>query len=200
MDNADVRLRLGPVVEDDRALGLDEPALTERPIQGPGHQEHRRPVRTVLRLLDEQQAIEQLDGVVLVEKARGSIRRSYSWRVQRYWAGCSAYLISHYSSNNAMTGAAKPGRMSSPESVSVSVSSAYFDERPVDVHAVRPRIDEPDELHVGGEVLAKLRCEIVHGVVSRQHLDDDSGATSRKALGATNGVGVTARVEANLAV
>ena len=31
--DADVRLGLGAVVEDDRALGLDEPALAERSLQ-----------------------------------------------------------------------------------------------------------------------------------------------------------------------
>src|SRR5678815_3022396 len=69
MDDADVRLRLGPVVEDDWTLGLNEPALAERPLRRLCHEEHRRPVQAVLRFLQEQQSIEQLDRVVLIEEA-----------------------------------------------------------------------------------------------------------------------------------
>src|SRR5207245_5952184 len=68
-DDADVRLRLGPVTENDRTLCLDEPTLSERPLHRLRHEKHRRPVRAVLRLLHEQQAIEQLDRVVFVEEA-----------------------------------------------------------------------------------------------------------------------------------
>src|SRR5206468_3423084 len=68
-DDADVRLRLGPVVEDDRTLCLNEPTLSERPLHRLRHEKHRRPVRAVLRFLHEQQPIEQLDRVVLVEEA-----------------------------------------------------------------------------------------------------------------------------------
>src|SRR5688572_13627451 len=56
------------MTEDERTLGLHEPSLTERPLHRLGHEKHCRPVRAMLRLLDEQQAIEQLDRVVLVEK------------------------------------------------------------------------------------------------------------------------------------
>src|SRR5712692_2552787 len=68
-DDADVRLRLGPVVEDDRTLCLNEPAVSERLLHRLRHEKHRRSVRAVLRLLHEQQPIEQLDRVVLVEEA-----------------------------------------------------------------------------------------------------------------------------------
>src|SRR2546426_3668179 len=68
-DDADVRLRLGPVVEDDRTLCLNKPTLSERPLHRLRHEKHRRPVRAVLRFLHEQQPVEQLDRVVLVEEA-----------------------------------------------------------------------------------------------------------------------------------
>src|SRR5438874_1082583 len=68
-DDRDVRLRLGPTVQDDRTLCLDEPAPSERPLQRLRHEKHRRPVPARLRLLHEQQPIEQLDRVVLVEEA-----------------------------------------------------------------------------------------------------------------------------------
>src|SRR2546427_8158250 len=68
-DDADVRLRLGPVAENDRTLCLDEPSLSERPLHRFRHEKHRRPARAVLRLLHQQQPIEQLDRVVLVEEA-----------------------------------------------------------------------------------------------------------------------------------
>jgi len=67
--DADVRLWLGPVVEADRTLCLNEPALSERSLHRPCHEQHGRPVPAVLRLLDEQQPIEQLDRVVLIEEA-----------------------------------------------------------------------------------------------------------------------------------
>ena len=62
-DDAHVRLRLGSVVEDDRALRLDEPAVAERALQRPRRKQHRRPVHAALRLLHEQQPVEQLDPV-----------------------------------------------------------------------------------------------------------------------------------------
>jgi hypothetical protein len=68
-NDADVRLGLGPVVQDDRALGLDEPTFSEGSLHRPRREQHRGPVPAVLRLLDEQQPIEELDRVVLVEDA-----------------------------------------------------------------------------------------------------------------------------------
>src|SRR5215467_5913117 len=68
-NHADVRFWLGPVVEDDRALRLDEPAVTERPLQRLRDEQHRCPVGTGLRLFHDQQPVEKLDGVVLVEEA-----------------------------------------------------------------------------------------------------------------------------------
>src|SRR5262249_44712510 len=68
-DNADVRFGLGPVVETDRALNLNEPALSEGALQRPCHEHHRGAVRALLRLLNEQQSIKQLEGVALVENA-----------------------------------------------------------------------------------------------------------------------------------
>ncbi len=68
-NDADIRLGLGPVIEDDRALSLNEPALSESALQRLRHEKHRRPMRAVLWLLDEQQTVEQLDRVVLVEEA-----------------------------------------------------------------------------------------------------------------------------------
>ena len=68
-DDADVRLGLGPVAENDGTLCLDEPTLAERPLQRLRHEKHGRPVRAVLWLLHEQQAVEELDRVVLVEEA-----------------------------------------------------------------------------------------------------------------------------------
>src|SRR5438105_6348389 len=67
-NDADVRLGLGPVVEADRTLNLDKPAVPERALERPGDEQHRRAVRARLRLLDEQQPVEQLDRVVLVEE------------------------------------------------------------------------------------------------------------------------------------
>jgi hypothetical protein len=52
-DDADIRLGL-EVIENDRALSLNEPALAESAFQRRRHEKHRRPVRTVLGLLDEQ--------------------------------------------------------------------------------------------------------------------------------------------------
>src|SRR5439155_25846213 len=54
--------------EDDRALRLDEPAFAERPLQRLRHEEHRGPVPAVLRLLHEQQPVEELDRVVLAQE------------------------------------------------------------------------------------------------------------------------------------
>ena len=68
-DDADIRLGLGPVIENDRALGLHEPAFSESELEGLGRQKHRRPMRAVLWFLDEQQAVEQLDRVILVQEA-----------------------------------------------------------------------------------------------------------------------------------
>ncbi len=68
-DDADVRLRLGPVIEDDRTLCLHEPAFSKRALHRFRREKHRRPVQNVLRLLHEQQPVEQLDRVVLVEEA-----------------------------------------------------------------------------------------------------------------------------------
>src|SRR3990172_9040115 len=56
-------------MEIDRVRSLNEPANSESELQRLRHQNDRRPVRAVLRLLDEQQAVEQLDGVILVEEA-----------------------------------------------------------------------------------------------------------------------------------
>src|SRR4030095_11316774 len=58
-----------PVIEDDRALSLNEPALSEPTLQCLRHEKDRRPVRAVLWLLAQQQPVEQLDRVVLVEEA-----------------------------------------------------------------------------------------------------------------------------------
>jgi hypothetical protein len=66
--DADIRLGLGAIVENDRALRLDEPAVAERPLQCLRGEQDRRPVRAALRLLDDQQPVEQLDRIVLVEK------------------------------------------------------------------------------------------------------------------------------------
>src|SRR5438876_910667 len=68
-DDADVGLRLGAVVETDRTLDLDKPAVPERALERLGDEQHRRAVRARLRLLHEEQAVEQLDRVVLVEEA-----------------------------------------------------------------------------------------------------------------------------------
>src|SRR2546427_12184188 len=68
LNDADVRLRLRAVIEDDRALRLDEPAFAERPLQRLRHEEHRGPAPAVLRLLHEQQPVEELDRVVLAQK------------------------------------------------------------------------------------------------------------------------------------
>src|SRR4051812_33100935 len=68
-DDAQVRLRLGPVVESDRTLDLHEPSLSERSLERLHREKYRGPVAAVLRLLREQQPIEQLDRVVLVDKA-----------------------------------------------------------------------------------------------------------------------------------
>src|SRR5207247_9731841 len=68
-NDADVGLGLGPNVEADRTLRLNEPAVAERALQRASDQQHRRAVGARLRLLDEQKAVEQLDGVVLVEEA-----------------------------------------------------------------------------------------------------------------------------------
>src|SRR2546430_15286371 len=51
------------------ALCLDEPSFSERPLQRLRHEQHRRPVRAPLRLLHEQQPVEQLDRLLLVEEA-----------------------------------------------------------------------------------------------------------------------------------
>src|SRR5256886_17454468 len=51
------------------ALCLDEPSFSERPLHRLRHEQHRRPVRAPLRLLHEQQPVEQLDRIVLVEEA-----------------------------------------------------------------------------------------------------------------------------------
>ena len=67
-NDADVRLWFRPITDDDRTLGLHEPSLSECPLHRLGHEKHRRPVRTVLRLFDEQQPIEQLDRIVLIEE------------------------------------------------------------------------------------------------------------------------------------
>src|SRR5205809_7939555 len=68
LNDADVRLRLRAVIEDDRALRLDEPAFAERPLQRLRPEEHRGPVPAVLRLLHEQQPVEELDRVVLAQE------------------------------------------------------------------------------------------------------------------------------------
>src|SRR5689334_3019404 len=68
-DDTDVGLRLGPEVEADRALDLNEPTIAERALERLRNEPHRGAVRARLRLLDEQQTIEQLDRVVLVEDA-----------------------------------------------------------------------------------------------------------------------------------
>jgi len=68
-NDADIRLGLGPVIEDDRALSLNEPALSESALQRLRHEKYRRPMRAVLWLLDEQQAVEQLDRIIFVEEA-----------------------------------------------------------------------------------------------------------------------------------
>ena len=65
--DADIGLGLRTVVEDDRALRLDEPPVTERALQRLRRQEHRRPMRAMLRLLHEEMAVQQLDRIVLVE-------------------------------------------------------------------------------------------------------------------------------------
>src|SRR5262249_8457078 len=68
-DDADVRFRLGPNVEADRAPDRDEPTVAELALEGPRDEHHRGTVRARMRLLDEQKSVEQLDGVVLVENA-----------------------------------------------------------------------------------------------------------------------------------
>src|SRR2546421_5004906 len=69
LDNAEVRLRLRQVIEADRTLHLNEPPVSERTLQRLRREQHRRPVRARLRLLHEQEPVEQFDRVVLVEKA-----------------------------------------------------------------------------------------------------------------------------------
>src|SRR5205823_5460018 len=64
-----VRFRLGAGVEADRTLDLDKPGISECALERPGDEQNRRTVRARLRLLDEQQPVEQLDRVVLVEEA-----------------------------------------------------------------------------------------------------------------------------------
>ena len=68
-NHADVGLRLRAVVEDDRALGMDEPAFTECSLQRFRGEQHGSPVGAVLWLLDEEEPVEQLYRVVLVEDA-----------------------------------------------------------------------------------------------------------------------------------
>src|SRR5437667_8264113 len=46
-NDADIRLGLGPVIEDDRALSLNEPALSESALQRLRQEENRRPIRAV---------------------------------------------------------------------------------------------------------------------------------------------------------
>src|ERR1700741_196961 len=142
------------VVENDRTLRLHEPAFAECPLQRLGYEEHRRPVRTVPRLFHEQQPSEQLDRLVLVQNAVVDQARVFVTSPPAL-DGPSRLLHDRYSWNKAVTGAAKPGRISSPESVSPSVNSrnATGDRY---AYTRRPRIDDPDNLHVGGEVLAKL--------------------------------------------
>src|SRR5258708_26108850 len=68
LDNADVRLRLPQVIEAARALHLNEPPVSDRTLERLRREQHRRPVRARLRLLHEQEPVEQLDRVVLVEE------------------------------------------------------------------------------------------------------------------------------------
>src|SRR5262249_37604014 len=68
-DDRDVRLRLGPDVEADRTLDLDEPAISKGSLESPRDEHHRGTVCARMRLLDEQQSIEQLDRIVLIENA-----------------------------------------------------------------------------------------------------------------------------------
>src|SRR5438045_1440162 len=68
LDYADVRLRLRQVIEADRTLHLNEPPVSERALERLRHEQHRRPVRARLRLLHEQEPVEQLDRLVLVEE------------------------------------------------------------------------------------------------------------------------------------
>src|SRR2546430_9534079 len=71
------------------ALCLDEPSFSERPLQRLRHEQHRRPVRAPLRLLHEQQPVEQLDRVVLVEEAdRKSTRLNSSHSQISYAVFC----------------------------------------------------------------------------------------------------------------
>src|SRR6266446_5992377 len=65
LDNADVRLRLRQVIEAYRTLHLNEPPVSERTLQRLRREQHRRPVRARLRLLHEQEPVDQL---VLVEE------------------------------------------------------------------------------------------------------------------------------------
>src|SRR5262249_35435664 len=68
-DRADIRLRLGSTAENDRTLDLNEPSVAEGPAQCLRHEHRRRAVEARLRLLDEQEPVDQLDRVVLVEEA-----------------------------------------------------------------------------------------------------------------------------------
>jgi len=59
-DYDDVGLRLGIVVERERHLAPNRPAVAESPLEGSLDKKNRGGVRAVLRLANDEQAIEQL--------------------------------------------------------------------------------------------------------------------------------------------
>jgi hypothetical protein len=68
-NHADVRLWLGPVAEEAGTLDLNEPSVSENAVQCSCDEQYRGPMQARLRLRDEQEPVDQLDRVVLVEKA-----------------------------------------------------------------------------------------------------------------------------------
>jgi len=68
-DDRHVGLRFRACAEDDRALCLNEPSSSEGTLERLSREQHGGAMRARLRLLHEQQPVEQLDWVVLVEEA-----------------------------------------------------------------------------------------------------------------------------------
>src|SRR6185295_17458503 len=68
-NHRNVGLRLGGVVEGDRELRPHVIAATERPVQRDPDPEAGGRMTTALRLSEHEAAVEQLDGIVLVEGA-----------------------------------------------------------------------------------------------------------------------------------
>lgn len=68
-DNRHVGLGLRGIVEGDRTLPANDPAVAERAGQGALNELNRRVARRALGLGDEEQAVDQLDALAWLEEA-----------------------------------------------------------------------------------------------------------------------------------